>query len=255
MINCRDRVLYFAPVICALLYSALAPAQESLRDAERRIQDGWNTVSTLTAVVRLESFLPHNSEEAVSTGTGQIEYLKVSPEPKYRQQMTITAPPPVDVEAYFEFLFDGEQLYLINEIMGNRTIAMAEKADLQSGALPPGGKPLLDMLRTEFELRALPGAEVDGRTVIVLEGRRRTPDPADPVHTARFYIDRENGIQRRAEFFDAAGALNTRIRFEDLRLNMPIPADRFVYTGPTPGEAPPAPESSGETLPPPLRIP
>ena len=159
------------------------------------------------------------------------------------------------MQASFEFLFDGEALYLINEMNDQIAIGKVDEPDFEMGALPPGGKQLLDALRKEMDLGPHPDAEIDGRSVIVIEGRRRSKDFADPVQRALFYIDKDNGIQRRAEFFTADGTLNTRINYEDFKLNMPISEQRFVYDGPLPPEEPEATEPQGETPVPPVQIP
>ncbi|MBI2435396.1 MAG: hypothetical protein HYV26_21285 [Candidatus Hydrogenedentes bacterium] len=217
-----------------------ANAQDSLRAVEKKIQAAWEQVSTLVASVKMESHLPVGEDDVVAQGEGQLEYLKAEPKAKYRQQMKISIPPPLSMEAGFEFLFDGEALYLMNEVMGQMTIAKADAPDLEKGALPPGGGPLLDALKSEMQLSVLPEMDVDGRSAYVLEGKRRRGDPHDPVQRAVFYIDKENGIQRRVEFFSADGALNTRIDYSGFKLNIPIDAQRFVYTGPQP------PEESGD---------
>jgi outer membrane lipoprotein-sorting protein len=159
------------------------------------------------------------------------------------------------MRASFEFLFDGQFLYLVNEMMDQVTIAKTDAPDFEKGALPPGGKQLLDALRTEMDLGPHPDAEIDGRSMIVIEGRRRARDLADPVQRALFYIDKDNGIQRRAEFFTADGTLNTRINYENFKLNLPLSEQRFVYDGPEPPEESEAMEFPEETPAPPVLIP
>jgi len=248
------RAILLLLLLC-LATAAPAPAQESLRSVERRIQRAWNSVSSLTATVKMESFIPAGPQQVIARGEGQLEYVKAQPKAKYRQRMEISVPEPVNMQASFEFLFDGTAMYLINEMMDQVTIAKADAPDFEKGALPPGGSPLLDALRAELDLGPHPDVEIDGRAMTVIEGKRRAKDAADPVQRALFYIDKENGIQRRAEFFTADGTLNTRIDYENFKLNLPISESRFVYDGPLPPEAAPEAEPVEDTPVPPVQVP
>lgn len=238
------------PLLLGLLtlFAAHAEAQESLRAVERKIQGAWEAVSTLVATVKMETLMPAGAKEVMATGEGRLEYMKAEPRAKYRQRMDLEVPAPLSLKASFEFLFDGEFLYLINEIMDQKTIAKSDAPDFENGALPPGGKELLDALRAKLDLSLQPESEVGGHKTYVIEGKRHKADAADPVQRALFYIDKENGIQRRAEFFTADGKLNTSISYEDFRLNIPVDQSRFIYDGPQPPEE--QPDSKAAPAPP-----
>lgn len=224
-----------------------AQAEETLRGVERKIQKAWGSVGSVVADVQMESYIPAGPQALKMTGTGILEYMKAEPSPKYRQRVEMSIPEPVPMQAVFEFLFDGSNLYLINEIGDQQTIAQADTASFGSGALPPGGSALIQALRAELALTPLPEQDIDGKSMYVLEGRRRATGGGDPVQRAIFYIDKENGIQRRAEFYTADNTLHTKIDYLNLKLNLQMDPQHFVYDGPKPPA--PSPEDENSSAP------
>jgi hypothetical protein len=216
-----------------ILLGPIAQAQESLAVVQERVSKAWNTVRALRADVTIISEMPTGADPVQAAGKGLLEYHFDGEVGRYRQTMSITLPPPIEDEAKLEVLFDGQSLYMVNEVMGQKAAEKHAQADISSGVMPPGGAPLLAVLQQRLDLKVLPDANVTGQMAFVLEG---TPKEPLPVQRVVVYIDKRTGMQLKAELYEGGEKPGSTVTYTNIRMNPQLTAEHFTYTGPPPVE-------------------
>lgn len=87
----------------------------------------------------------------------------------------------------------------------------------------------LDHPEQRFAVSYLRADSVGGRAADVLTLVPRTGNV--PYQRVRLWVDRTDGLPRRFEITEAAGSVR-RVTLDHLRVNVPIPAARFVFRPP-----------------------
>ncbi len=225
------RLVRLFTVACLLIGFVAIPvqAEESLEEAASAITAAWDKIEALEADMQITATAPMGTEVMKLEGTGHVYYLRDGDTAKYRQEMTIKLPPPVEGESKHTSIFNGKELFLINETMGQVEVQKAD-IDFSKGAAPPGGKPLLDALGESLELKRLPDTELEGTPVYVIEGTPKAGSGAD-YDKVTLYVDKDYGVQRKIEIASAPGKPSVTMAWTTLKHNPEIDPKVFDYTG------------------------
>ncbi len=216
-------------VLLLVTVGAFPVQAESLRNVEEKIGKAWEQQTTIRAKIRISARIQAGSNALQVTGEGTLEVLRDDGLEQWRQSLTMTIPDPVGTESRHDAIYDGKSLYLINEMMGRREARVAPP-DIGRGIAPPGGEPLLSVLKKNLKLKFLREDSVEDRPVYVIEG---TPRGANLQFTRGiFYIDQATGLQLKQEIY-AGQDLSPRVIIlcEDVRAGGVIDPARFTVGG------------------------
>ncbi|MBI2425042.1 MAG: hypothetical protein HYV27_19610 [Candidatus Hydrogenedentes bacterium] len=212
----------------SLLACGLAAAQDVSGDVDKveaQVRAAWGQITSLSATLEMESVMVVQNENLVIEGDGKLQYKRIEAGERFHQAMTATLPPPIELKAEFETVFNGEFVFNTRRFQ-NQVETTKEKPNLQSGALPPGGGWLFATLKETLNLKRLPDETMEDVRVFVLEGA-----PKEGVDSAfkkvRVRIDKDLGIQRQLELFDADGLALVNLRYLDVKLGVAVEDSLF----------------------------
>jgi outer membrane lipoprotein-sorting protein len=127
---------------------------------------------------------------------------------------------------------DGDYQYTYNESAGQKS-AFRQKVNPTNQINVFDGKRLFADLERDYQIKVLPDETVDGRSCYVLEMTPKSEMAKSSGMTRSLsYFDKEDGIIRKSVFQDKDGKTSTQMTVSDVKINPPIPADRFKFTAP-----------------------
>lgn len=214
-------------VLTAAVLSVFVPVARaaSAEEVEAQILEAWGKLKSLTATISLEAELDAETKMA---STGDYAMLAEGDTVKYEQNMKMTVTGPSSIEMSMHVVFDGKDLYVVNEAMGEKT-AIKTTPGTGEDFPPPGGKLLFDMLKQEGTLKALDPAEADGVKCLVLEC---APKEDNGVDRMLLFFDQETGVARRMELHAEGQEKPVIIRYTNIELNPKLDPARFIFKAP-----------------------
>jgi outer membrane lipoprotein-sorting protein len=238
----RIQAVFGVLAIALLALQPAAPAAD-LAEVEAQALAAWEGINAFTSGVELEATLPMNTLELEVSGKGKMLYQRLEGAEKYRQNLTLTLPDTVSMESKVDILYDGNTLYLTNEMLGNRETVTSE-VNFKNGAIPPGGEQLFALLHANFNTEVLADGEVDGAAAWVLEGTLKDDAAIEdmPFQKIVLHLDQASGMVRRTELVKGDGSTGATIRYTDVQLNPDVDPQLFDFTPPKPAE--PEPEAA-----------
>lgn len=242
--------LIVALIVTSNLAGFPIAAQEPLANVEAKIRQAWDKHRSLSGVISVEATLPIGESRLPVFGSGTVDFLKDAGKNKYRQQITAKTPEPMTLEAGVDVIFDGTILYITTEFMGTKDTSQSAP-DLFKGAVPPGGGPLLDAMKSKFILAVKPDVQVNGKSCWVLEAKLKEPLPEVAMQQGMVYFDKETGLALKMEVYESDTAILGTATVSNVKLNPQLSPSMFVYVpppappaapaAPTPPPIPPAP--------------
>lgn len=213
-------------VLVLLLIPVGARGETPTLDTITSVMDAaWKDIQSMSADVTMDFDFPVGTQSLPVTGTGTFDYLRDQGKDKSRQKITTKIPEPFAMEMKVDILFDGEKMHTTMEMMGQKQSQVGEPS-LEQGALPPGGKRLIDALQEHLELLPLPNETLEGHDVYVLDGFPK--DKAAPIQKVRVYIDTTLAMQRKTEIYHPDGTVGITVSFTNIRQNTNPDASLFV---------------------------
>jgi len=240
-----------ASLIVALLFTlSLAGfpigAPEPLESVEAKVRQAWDKIHALSGVIGIEATLPIGEGRLPVHGSGTVDFLRDAGKNKYREQITVKTPEPMTLEAGVDVIFDGVVLYVTTEFMGKKDTSQSAP-DLFKGAVPPGGGPLLEAMKSKCTLTVKPDALVDGKPCWTLEARLKEPIAEAPVQKGIVYFDKETGLARKMEVYESDTVVLGTATVSNVKVNPELSPRLFVYVPPP---SPPPPPPAAPTPPP-----
>ncbi len=220
----RLSTLVIMSSLCLMLWCGSVPAT-TFEETEAAILKTWSNVKTLTADVALET----SAEDGGATSaTGSIVMLVEAHVVKYREQLTMRVAEPAPIEMAMDCIFDGQDLYVINEVSGQTTVLKTQPG-AGDDIPPPGGKVLLDQVKADFTVTVGEQQRVHGKNCHVLECTPK--DTTEGISHLRLFIDRETGVAVRMEITPQTGD-PIIVRYSNVRLNRDVNPGQFVFHAP-----------------------
>ncbi|MBP8129560.1 MAG: outer membrane lipoprotein carrier protein LolA [Candidatus Hydrogenedentes bacterium] len=210
--------------LCLTLWCGSVPAA-TFEETEAAILKTWSNVKTLTADVALETSA---KDGGATSATGSIVMLVEAHVVKYREQLTMRVAEPAPIEMAMDCIFDGQDLYVINEVSGETTVLKTQPG-AGDDIPPPGGKVLLDQVKADFTVTVGEQQRVHGKNCHVLECTPK--DTTEGVSHLRLFIDRETGVAVRMEITPQTGD-PIIVRYSNVRLNRDVNPAQFVFHAP-----------------------
>ncbi len=241
----RSLLLCLTLIAAALPVAADDAALQEAIDAARAAFDAHDKVR---AGLSLDARIPMGANRVTMFGSGTVAYQKDGN--RYLQILNLKMPEPYQMEADVRVLSNGTQVWITRRLMGTDTVEQ-KSPDLLTGAVPPGGALLFDLISEDLDLKRLPDTEAGGKSAYAFEGVPKT-GTALQFTKAEFEVDQETGLLREARLYESEGALTVRLTqtgydfspdLSGVDFTPPTPTATSTGSGAGTDAAAPAPES------------
>lgn len=212
-------LLLLLPLALALAPAALALDADEL---EAKLLEAWQRQKSITADLRIEAEMMG----IAVTGTGDLAILNEGESSKYTQHFVLELPAPLSVQATMNVLYDGQSVYLVREMLGEKE-AFKLAPGLAESAPPPGGQLLFDLVKAQYSLEVQDDAAVDKRPAYMLHCEPKDADAADPMTIA---FDKETGLALRIEIHTADAEKPVVIACTNVATGAELNPASFVFT-------------------------
>ncbi|MDZ4860905.1 MAG: hypothetical protein SGI88_18170 [Candidatus Hydrogenedentes bacterium] len=225
-------------VIGIFSVARIAFAEQTLESVENDVEKMWAKINSFSANVTSDTNVTIGPATMKTHATGTLECLKKGEQSLFRLDMVNKIDTGIPLAGAMEqkmlSVFDGKAIFNDMEAMGMRQVFRVDPEEAGKQG-PMTGKSMFETLRAQGELKLLPDATIDGKSVYVVEV---TPSPdtkaAAPMDVGlmRVYISKELGLQVKMEVLDEkAQPLSTTV-YNDIKVNVALAPERFVYTVP-----------------------
>lgn len=209
----------------ATFWCAGAVRAETGAEVEGKVLEAWAGVTSITAALVLETTVL----DLPMLGAGDAAVLKADGKEFYRQSIQLDFPPPMGVQGSIRSVYDGESLFVVNELMG-RAEAFKSRPGLNEAPPPPSPVLLLNAVKAAFDLEAAEYGEVDGRAAWWLEGPRR--EQVERVERIRLAFDRETGFPLQITMHTPGTPEPVVISYTGLAVDAELDPADFVFAPP-----------------------
>ena len=213
-------------MMAMVLIMAWAPAAPALDLAgiETKIGEVWAQHHFLSADLRIDAEIMG----VAVTGSGTLSVIIEGGAAKYTQHFVLELPEPLSVQAIMDVLYDGQNVYLVREMLGEKE-AFKLDPSLSESAPPPGGPLLFNLLKKDHNLEALEDAVVHKRPAYVVRCTPREGAAPDSQPTTVFF-DKETGLALKIEIQPKEGAKPVVIACENIDPARELNPASFVFT-------------------------
>lgn len=251
-------------VLLALAIAGPAIADD-LDAIEKKVVEQLDKVKSLTAKTVMTQDIKDENMSNKMRSEGTFEYARKGDKSFFRTDMKMTGETamkgaePQKLDGQMQLISDGDVTYIYNE-QGQMKMAYKTKADKNMNLVD---KDLFKRLKEDHDLKVAADANVDSKSCYVVEATPKKP--SGPMAKMVYYLQKDSGLVVRTVGQDKDGKDLVTTQMSDIKLNVDIPADRFVFKAPEGvtvmdmtgagghggadgGEAPPP---AGESAPPP----
>lgn len=196
----------------------------------------FDAVRTFTADLKVSTDvrLPDGMTRTEVTDT--LEYLRKDGKLYYHQEGRTTG---LEIkndgrsrkfDARHTTVADGEQVYTFGDAFGQPNIHKMKQSEEHETF---GGGVLLARLERLYELELLPDEQLDGTAVYVISGTSQEGEKARGLdEQVKYYFGKDDGIVRRCDLLTRDGMSKIIMTLHNVRINVPLTADRFVFRPP-----------------------
>ena len=233
----KKGLFLFVPLLLALGVSIAAFADEKakveekpkndekLAAVEKELSKVWDKLKSMTADMEMNVVVAGLSTKMKAN----VEFINKPDKELFRMEATME----MDVggqkmEGNSTTVYDGEFIYTVNEMMGQKTAVKQEPGAI---AQSPAGKHMFKSLMENNELKVLPGEKVNGKDAFVIEAVPK--DTAQqPFTKMKLFLVKENGIVVKMLGYDNAGSEFMTTVYSNIKINPKIDESRFVFKAP-----------------------
>ncbi|MBI4718599.1 MAG: hypothetical protein HY763_12390 [Planctomycetes bacterium] len=211
-------------------------SSDSVESAERELVRAWDRHRTLTAERTLVTDVTTDTGTTRTTFVSSFECMKkgdrllVREEGRTSGMERRTDGATRRIESALKQIHDGEYVYVLTDAFDHQTL-YKRKQTIANEAF--GGRPLFHTLHEAYTLQRLPDETVDGRLAYVIQA---APKPGASLVTEKVvhYIDKSTGLVLKSITTGNDGRAQTTLTVTNIKVDAPIPAERFVFV-PLPG--------------------
>ncbi len=230
----RRAVGMAAVVILGCVLSARAA--ETVESLQKKIGEQTGKYKTLQYNVHM---VTEGAGMPKSVGDGQFQAIRKGDKSltrmETRSRMTFKAGDQEQTQEYTSTMInDGEYIYTLNDAAGQK-MAMKMKPDPRMAGNDPLNSEAAFMAMTkDFNVKVLPDAAVDGKDAWVLELTPKDKDKGgnNPLSRMVTWYDKKTGLPIKSVGYDKDGKVLNTMTISDVKTNVSIPADRFVFKAP-----------------------
>jgi hypothetical protein len=217
-----------------------------------KIEETWKKSTSITAKMALSSRLNVGDSVVTATGDGTYEFLrhdgKLLSRVEYRSTTLQKTPSEENrFDQHVLAISDGGTSQTLIETTGGQPRVVKSKVGPQQRGDPAA---LIDSLRREAAVAVLPEDIVDGRKVYVIEAILRAAPPFAPSKQ-RLAFDEASGFLVQILGLGEDGLPMSTVTYSDVKVDVPIPLERFTLTIPEGAEVEDAtvPQTQPTTMP------
>jgi outer membrane lipoprotein-sorting protein len=226
------RLGLWSAALAVFSFSALAWAADDLPTVEKKIVEAWNKHKSGTCKVDTVTHIETPEYRMDTKSTGTHEYLRRGD--KVLSHMVLKSETTSKVgdqetktDQQVTMVIDGDYAWTLNEMSGQKTATKAD-ADPKMTGEP---KAMFEELHKDHELTLLPDETLDGKKVFVIEAAPKQKTAGSKSKMV-LYIDQGSGMAVKTVMFDDAGKPMMTATITDVKLDVDINPDQFVFKAP-----------------------
>jgi len=225
------KVFSYSILLLALI---LVPARgDAIEDMEKKLVDAHAKLKSLSCKMKMTEHVEMGEGiEINSTNDGTVEWMKKGEKILYRSDaksssMQKFGGQEVKTEADTTIVADGEFYYELSTQGGQKFV----RKDKPPATLAGSAKSILDALRPEHHLKAMPDDKLDGADCFVIEVTPKKPDD-NPMSKMVVCFRKDCGVNVKTVGHDPSGKPMYTMLASDLKLNPDLKPDRFQFKMP-----------------------
>lgn len=223
----RMRWAVVAGVLVGL--ATVTAAGDDLASVEKRLQAAWEKHKSMACKMKSTGRMTLGDSTAETMAEGTCEYLRKEGKTQTRLELKTAIVQKVGEEEMkmdqeVLLIVDGQHQYTLASAMGQK-MAMKSDIDPQFSGEP---KALFAQLHKDSELKLLPEETIDGRKTFVVEATPKATG-AKPFSRSLSYFDQEHGVLLKSVQYDASGAAVQTSTYTDVKIDVDIDPQRFVF--------------------------
>ena len=240
MLSKQIRLAVAASVFLGFL--ATVAVADELEAVEKKIQAAWSQHKSMTARVTTVSRMEQAGQVMDGKGDGTYEFLRKGEQLLSRMELKNSmtqkmGEQEMKMEQQVTMVVDGTYAYTLSdqatEFMGNKMPpqVMAMKMDIEPEMSGEPSKMFAD-LHKDHDVKLLPAETVNGKQAYVFEATPKEKAPGNPAAKMLLYFDQANGFTVKMVVQSEDGKPIQTITYEDVKLDVDIDPDRFVFKAP-----------------------
>lgn len=219
-------------VSLVVLACAVPSSAKTLEEVEKAVVEAMERHKSIRGGVEMIQNVDTSILKSKTSARGAFE-MKKYPEGTYRSRIEMKGKMSMDVmgtvqEQPMEMLAidDGQYQHTLM-VTGQRSHAIKGRRDPNNVF---GGKQFFELQREKSTLKLLPDERIDDADCYVIEATPKQPLPM--FARVVTYIQKQTGVARKMSIFDKQGKETMTIKTSDIRLDVDIPDERFVFKVP-----------------------
>lgn len=222
-------------------FTVSTASADELEAVEKKIITAWDRHKTITARMVTTVHLQMSTMVLDGRGEGTVEMMKKGGKLLMRMELkkTITrsgsGQAETKSEQQFKTIIDGNFTYTVTttDVLDQEEPKQTAVKSFIEPKTSLSPKILLRYLHQKKSLRLLPEETVDGKTAFVIE---TTPKAEGAQHLSvmrkLYYFQQESGCLVKTVMYSPAGEPATVVSWTDLRFDVDLDPDRFVFRPP-----------------------
>ncbi len=229
MFDRYGKVLTTAVVLAVF---AVGVAADTLDEVEKKIAAACKKLESYSANYTYAMEMNEPSYKSSGHGEGHHEFMRSGGKSLWRSEMKMTqemtfGDQAQKMESTLLTICDGQYAYTLTEQSGMKTAVKTKLDPAQQGIMDEN---MFASLRKDHKLELLPDEKVNGADVYVIKATPK--DPAAQAGPATYYISKEHGLMLKMVMTTKAGKPMITIMYKDVKTNVKLGADRFVFKAP-----------------------
>lgn len=227
-------------VVCAAmavqLLTLAASAAETIESVEKKIIQQVDKCKSSQLVTRVTADISSGDTSMTTLDDIRSESLRKADKTLWRVEAKIKRVTKVGKqlqqteEGTRLMIYDGQHIFTLTQADDQKTAT--KSAPNKQDSNPFDIKSNFDEIHKHCTLKLLPDAAVEGRDCYVIEAVRNKQDDADMPARFVTYYDKKTGLPMKSVNYDASGKILETMTVSDIKVNVDIPADRFVFKAP-----------------------
>jgi len=220
--------------LTAGLLAASARAEMTVEEAEKVLVENFKTLRSYKAKVASREAIDFGEGKTLrSEVSGTVEWVRKDGKLFYRSDADSSSVQTFNnmetpTHSKTTMIADGEFFYTLSEVMGQ---SQATK-QMPHPSLVADPASMLKSLREEHEIKLAPKDEmIEGAPCFVFEVRPKKPEDSQMVKMM-IYFRKDIGLSIKTVGFDKSDAIVYTTRHSEIKNNIEINPDRFVFTLP-----------------------
>lgn len=237
--NKRSVAVLLMMAVAALWMPMHAWGQDTVESIQKDVVAKWEKVTSCSAIIAGSGDVKISAQMPTPlhlVGSGSVDFMKQASGACSRLELGAGLTPQAKPMGRILFVSNGPDAFIETEFIGK---VQAKKVD--GIPIAAGGQELFNVMNQHLTLTAMPSEKVGEVDAYVLAGELKVPDASIPVSKLLVYFAKDTGVVLKAVALDTEGKPMVTLAMQDIKLNQPIAANKFMYTLP---ETAPAAQST-----------